>query len=213
MNSKERYLKYLESDHWKALRQKALSSSGHTCTACPSAFLVDVHHHTYRNLYDCTLRDVMPLCRKCHGAIHSGPAYDRISALPEYQRRAATISHLKKLQRHTYIESEQWQANEAIRKAAKLAHDMARAKRKKEEKLEKRAASIRLAQAIKSQKQIAHEQRVVEARARKKRLREERNAVSRNEFCVRDGMEDVAINLLCTLTRKVIRQMSLLTPT
>jgi hypothetical protein len=34
---------------------------------------VDVHHLRYGNLYDVSTADLMPLCRRCHDAVHASP--------------------------------------------------------------------------------------------------------------------------------------------
>lgn len=63
------YTEYLKSDHWKNLRAAAVSCWGDRCMNC-SVPKVDVHHLRYGNLYDVSTADLMPLCRRCHGAVH-----------------------------------------------------------------------------------------------------------------------------------------------
>lgn len=68
------YRVYLESDHWKALRDAAIARDG-CCVRCRSVEILQVHHLKYRNpLESCTLADVTTLCRKCHRQEHGiGP--------------------------------------------------------------------------------------------------------------------------------------------
>lgn len=65
-----RYQQYLASDHWKELRCEAINRWGDRCSNC-SVPKVEVHHLRYGTLYDVTTDDLMPLCRRCHEAVHS----------------------------------------------------------------------------------------------------------------------------------------------
>lgn len=68
-NSK--YLKYLQSEHWRCLRYSKLFTDGNQCDVCgksdPSN---DVHHLRYHKLYDVSLSDLIVLCRRCHDLAH-----------------------------------------------------------------------------------------------------------------------------------------------
>ena len=46
---KEEYKEYLNSDHWKAIRLKALDRAGYRCQLCSSKQHLNVHHNTYIN--------------------------------------------------------------------------------------------------------------------------------------------------------------------
>lgn len=62
---------YLKSDHWKNLRLEKLVSVQGKCHVCKmQGFDFDVHHISYRNLYDVRLDDLAVLCRKCHKHVH-----------------------------------------------------------------------------------------------------------------------------------------------
>jgi len=69
---REDYLEYLRSDHWKDLRKSAIGQWGDRCSNCRVPE-VDVHHLRYGMLYDVTVNDLMPLCRRCHDAVHESP--------------------------------------------------------------------------------------------------------------------------------------------
>lgn len=64
------YLKYLESDHWKNLRSRALIKAGHQCELCHHPRRLEVHHLMYRRLFDVTLDDLIVLCAACHSRAH-----------------------------------------------------------------------------------------------------------------------------------------------
>ena len=69
--NKEEYRIYLQSDHWKKLRQLKLEQSGRQCKICESKENIDVHHLQYHNIYDVCLGDLQVLCRFCHKLCHS----------------------------------------------------------------------------------------------------------------------------------------------
>lgn len=64
------YQEYLKTDHWRELRKRAIDRWGDRCSNC-SVPGVDVHHLRYGNLFDVTEDDLMPLCRRCHDAVHA----------------------------------------------------------------------------------------------------------------------------------------------
>ena len=67
---KKKYHKYLLSKKWKLFRQKALDFYGHCCGRCGNKYNIEIHHKTYRNIFNETLSDVIPLCDKCHNHAH-----------------------------------------------------------------------------------------------------------------------------------------------
>lgn len=70
VNDKRKYYRqeYLKSEHWRLLKQQALLRYN-SCGICGN-HSVDVHHVSYRNLYDVTLEDLRTVCRRCHSEIH-----------------------------------------------------------------------------------------------------------------------------------------------
>lgn len=67
----EAYAKYLQSDHWKALRLTAIERDGHKCTRCGAVVRLNVHHEVYRSRWeDGILDDVRTLCQTCHRIEH-----------------------------------------------------------------------------------------------------------------------------------------------
>lgn len=64
---------YLESDHWKALRAKAIAHYGDTCVLCDKQ-PVQVHHRTYVRRGFERLTDLIVLCDDCHSRYHGKTA-------------------------------------------------------------------------------------------------------------------------------------------
>lgn len=64
-----RYLKYLCSEHWEALRRKSFALYGKKCVVCGNPH-VDGHHLIYRRLTNVRPNEVIPLCREHHDEIH-----------------------------------------------------------------------------------------------------------------------------------------------
>ena len=67
---KEEYKEYLNSDHWKSIRLKALDRAGYRCQLCSSKQHLNVHHNTYKNRGNEDLKDLVVLCRECHAKFH-----------------------------------------------------------------------------------------------------------------------------------------------
>ena len=68
--ARERYRRYLESDAWKTKRKAVLQASGYRCRQC-GAPATEVHHETYKRIYNERLSDLTALCSECHKAVHS----------------------------------------------------------------------------------------------------------------------------------------------
>lgn len=64
------YQEYLNSDHWKEIRLKALNRAGNRCQLCSSRGSLNVHHNTYKNKGNEDLKDLVVLCRECHAKFH-----------------------------------------------------------------------------------------------------------------------------------------------
>lgn len=67
---RERYLEYLQSDHWKNLKKQSFAIYGCKCLVCKSGEPVDGHHLVYRHLIDVNPNEVIPLCREHHEEVH-----------------------------------------------------------------------------------------------------------------------------------------------
>ena len=68
--ARERYRRYLQSDTWKTKRKTVLQAAGFRCRRC-GAPATEVHHETYKRIYNERLSDLTALCNKCHEAVHT----------------------------------------------------------------------------------------------------------------------------------------------
>ena len=66
---RDNYHAYLKSDAWQAKRRKILKIAGYKCRDC-GEHATEVHHETYKRIYNERLTDLTALCRKCHDARH-----------------------------------------------------------------------------------------------------------------------------------------------
>lgn len=65
------YSVYLETTHWKRLREKVLTLDKGRCVRCTKKAR-EVHHRTYVRLGREDIQDVVSVCGTCHVHIHSG---------------------------------------------------------------------------------------------------------------------------------------------
>lgn len=73
---------YLKSEHWKNLRLQKLVESDCLCLRCgKQSQHHDVHHLTYRKLFDVSTLDLVVLCRTCHDLVHEH--LDRLKEITE----------------------------------------------------------------------------------------------------------------------------------
>lgn len=79
MTAREQYQNYLRSDHWQNLRCEAVKHWGDRCNNC-NVPKVEVHHLRYGKWFDVTIEDLLPLCDRCHEAVH---ASQRLSEMLE----------------------------------------------------------------------------------------------------------------------------------
>jgi hypothetical protein len=66
-----RYADYLQTPHWQKTRESALERADFRCQLCSAGqVILDVHHNTYEHLGEELPRDLIVLCRECHGKLH-----------------------------------------------------------------------------------------------------------------------------------------------
>ena len=70
--NKMTYVQYLQSEHWKQLKDKFYHSKmgKHKCYACGKAEKLNLHHKTYRRIGHERLNDLVLLCENCHKKAH-----------------------------------------------------------------------------------------------------------------------------------------------
>ena len=74
MNYREKYLEYLKSDKWKSIRESLFKERGKKCErynpkTCSNK--IEVHHKTYKNIFNEKLKDLEVLCINCHRKEHN----------------------------------------------------------------------------------------------------------------------------------------------
>ena len=70
-NRKKKYVKYLQSHKWKNKRKLAIADAGGRCELCNCPYGLEVHHRTYKNIYNETSKDLTVLCTLCHKLFHA----------------------------------------------------------------------------------------------------------------------------------------------
>lgn len=73
----EKYTEYLNSPQWASKRQRVLERDGHVCQACLIRDAREVHHLTYKHVFNEPLFELIAVCKVCHDAI---TAMDRQTA-------------------------------------------------------------------------------------------------------------------------------------
>ena len=64
------YSKYLKSQEWKKKREEVLERDGYKCQKCEATENLQVHHLTYKNIFNEPLEDLQTLCADCHRKVH-----------------------------------------------------------------------------------------------------------------------------------------------
>jgi hypothetical protein len=69
-NSKSAYHWYLGSRSWREKSQYILERDNHTCQKCLKRRATQVHHLTYKRVFQELPSDLLAVCRQCHAEIH-----------------------------------------------------------------------------------------------------------------------------------------------
>jgi len=72
-----RYHAYLLSLEWKQKRAKIIKRDK-SCVLCDSKRRLEVHHRTYRNLYDENEWELVTLCHECHSRYERGKRWRKM---------------------------------------------------------------------------------------------------------------------------------------
>ena len=67
------YSSYLQSEHWKVKRKEKLLINN-KCELCGIDTGLNIHHNSYKNLYNEPLEDLNTLCSSCHSICHKSNA-------------------------------------------------------------------------------------------------------------------------------------------
>jgi 5-methylcytosine-specific restriction endonuclease McrA len=60
------YSDYIKSNKWFNLRSARISIDNHKCQKCGFEEELNVHHKTYKNLFNENMEDLITLCKRCH---------------------------------------------------------------------------------------------------------------------------------------------------
>lgn len=95
-NYRDTYVAYIQSDHWRNLREQALIKAGYCCEACHGKRPLDGHHLIYRDpLESGVVDDIMALCRICHDVWHDW--LDANGKKPHYFNRSSTAHQIREI--------------------------------------------------------------------------------------------------------------------
>lgn len=67
---KKRYYRYLKSEKWLKIRLDLYQIRGKKCEVCQSTKCIQVHHLTYKNVFNEEPSDLILLCESCHEKEH-----------------------------------------------------------------------------------------------------------------------------------------------
>lgn len=70
------YTEYLKSRHWRSLKRQYRLERNWSCYCCGVEDGLHLHHLTYERIGEEDLDDLLPLCERCHAAIHEGGNLD-----------------------------------------------------------------------------------------------------------------------------------------
>jgi uncharacterized Zn finger protein len=65
-----KYCNYLNSREWKKKREVVLRRDNYKCQHCNVNPAENVHHLSYKNIYEEPLEDLISVCKECHLLIH-----------------------------------------------------------------------------------------------------------------------------------------------
>jgi 5-methylcytosine-specific restriction endonuclease McrA len=99
---KKKYLAYISSPEWAKIRADIISVRGEKCELCGDKG-TQVHHATYKNLFNESTEDLILLCNRCHLVEHG-----RISPKKKRRRgkRKPTKKQLKAIRKRTLAAEE-----------------------------------------------------------------------------------------------------------
>ncbi len=67
---RDTYMEYLKSDKWKEISKECKNLANNKCIRCGSEDELEIHHITYKNIYNEEQNDIECLCHLCHTTIH-----------------------------------------------------------------------------------------------------------------------------------------------
>ena len=71
-NKRYKYIQYMNSFQWRALRLKVINRDDRKCRCCDTRKNLTVHHLTYDRFMNEKMDDLITLCETCHKRVHEG---------------------------------------------------------------------------------------------------------------------------------------------
>lgn len=68
--NENRYATYLQTEEWKLKKNKVIDRDDGGCVLCGNGFSLNIHHYTYKNVYNEPLEELVTLCAFHHKVIH-----------------------------------------------------------------------------------------------------------------------------------------------
>ena len=84
------YQAYLKTPEWKAIRLLVINERKGKCERCGSTEKLEVHHKTYKNLFNEPLEDLELLCKVCHTKHHNKTNNKRKNKKKRYKKKFAS---------------------------------------------------------------------------------------------------------------------------
>ena len=69
--TRQSYGAYLGLEHWTNVKKDYYSNNKRECFICGARHDLNLHHLTYQNIWKEKEKDVVPLCKSCHGLYHA----------------------------------------------------------------------------------------------------------------------------------------------
>lgn len=66
---KDKYIPYLKSKEWKTKRLLVLKRDNYVCQSCLKSKATEVHHLTYKHVFNEPLFELVSICNPCHTLI------------------------------------------------------------------------------------------------------------------------------------------------
>lgn len=92
----KKYKEYLKSKAWANIKSELYNSRGKKCERCASKLFLQVHHKTYKNIFNEKPEDLEILCDACHKKEHGIVVRRGVKHLPPKPERPTSYIPLRK---------------------------------------------------------------------------------------------------------------------
>jgi len=110
----KKYAQYLKSKEWINLKIDLISMRGQKCEKCgkhkKSPTLLQIHHLTYKNIFNESPEDLMILCSRCHRIEHGLIKVKKTTKTKVVKKKKSSKSAFKKIDREEgkWVKSQNW---------------------------------------------------------------------------------------------------------